>query len=321
MWLGTMSLASRMPCRQARSRRPARAASPAEVAGDRVVVEGVGRGERGRVAAPALDLLRGPAALPQADEPEAGHAEPGQARPARRPGSSSSVRIGRPWRPRELVEPDVRALGDEDELGHPGDVVAEPLGFGVAGRHRRRRPSAPRPPKAAPGGPAPQRPRPVASSAMTPRPTSRRSSSPSPAAPMRPRQWSRTKTSWPASEAGEARAGASRSVTRSWPSGPNRGPAAKIPADGGQDRAVAGLRARARAACRRRAAGAARWPGSSRRGWSAGARAARRPSRAGAGGKVRRVGAAAWRVAGRGADASRTAPRARSKAVPSTSSR
>jgi hypothetical protein len=39
---------------------------------------------------------------------------------------------------RELVEPDVRALRDEDDPGHPVAVVAEPLGLGLGAGERRR---------------------------------------------------------------------------------------------------------------------------------------------------------------------------------------
>ena len=46
-------------------------------------------------------------------------------------GMASSVRISRAVAARQLVEPDVRALRDEDEPRHPGRVAGEPLRLGV----------------------------------------------------------------------------------------------------------------------------------------------------------------------------------------------
>ena len=75
MWLGTMSLASRMPRAAARSRSDAPRVLAAQVGGDGVVVQRVGgRGGVG-VAAELLDALRGAAALPQPDQPQARDAE------------------------------------------------------------------------------------------------------------------------------------------------------------------------------------------------------------------------------------------------------
>ena len=104
-----------------------------EVRRDRVVVEGVGRGQRVGVAPPALDVLGRPAALPQADQPEPGDPEAGE------PGELVvGDLVEGPDRPavraRELIEPDIGALRQQDQLGHPGHVVAEPFRFGIPGR-------------------------------------------------------------------------------------------------------------------------------------------------------------------------------------------
>ena len=133
MWLGTMSDASRTPRAQARLAqvRPRRLA--AEVVRDPVVVERIGRGRRVRVAAPGLDPPRRPAALPQADQPQA--RDP----PAREPVELLvGDRVERVdvalVAARELVEPDVRALGDQHEARHPRGVAGEALGLDVEAR-------------------------------------------------------------------------------------------------------------------------------------------------------------------------------------------
>ena len=58
MWFGTMSLASRMPVPPGPVAEVGEGGLAAEVVGDPVVVERVGRGDRVGVAAPALDRLR-----------------------------------------------------------------------------------------------------------------------------------------------------------------------------------------------------------------------------------------------------------------------
>ena len=87
MWLGTMSLASRMPRAHARSRRLPIRRLAAQVVGDAVVVERVGGRHRVRVAAHPLDPLRRERPLPEADQPEAGDAPARRARRAPRRGS------------------------------------------------------------------------------------------------------------------------------------------------------------------------------------------------------------------------------------------
>ena len=78
-----------------------------------------------------------PAALPQADQPQARDA------PAREPVELLvGDRVERAdvalVAPRQLVEPDMGALGDEDEARHPRGVAREPLRLGVEAREVRR---------------------------------------------------------------------------------------------------------------------------------------------------------------------------------------
>ena len=109
----------------------------AEVLGDRVVVERVGRGDGVGLAAHPLDPLGRLRALPQADQPQPGHAPAGQRvellvrDPVERPDVA-------PVRPRQLVEPDIRALGDQHDPRHPGRVGRERLGLVGRGPERRR---------------------------------------------------------------------------------------------------------------------------------------------------------------------------------------
>ena len=119
MWLGTMSLASRMPRCPGAVVQVAIGRLAAEVVGDAVVDQRVGRRDGVRVAAQLLDLLRGVAALPQADQPEAGEARAGASR------VELLVRdlVQAPDRPavcsRQLVEPDVGALRHQHHARHP----------------------------------------------------------------------------------------------------------------------------------------------------------------------------------------------------------
>ena len=118
-----MSLASRIPRAHARSRRFGVGSLAAEVVRDPVVVERVGRRHRIGVAAHPLDPLRRDGALPQADQPEARDA------PAReRVELLVRDRVERPdvaaVAARQLVEPDVGALGHEHDPRHPGRVAS-----------------------------------------------------------------------------------------------------------------------------------------------------------------------------------------------------
>jgi hypothetical protein len=108
----------------ARSRRLARRLVAAEVFGDLVVLERVGGGDGVAVAAQALDGARGDAALPQADEPEAGDAALGEQAQLFVGDLVEAVDVAAVFLG-ELLEPDVGALGDQDDVGHPGLVGAE----------------------------------------------------------------------------------------------------------------------------------------------------------------------------------------------------
>ena len=106
----------------------------AEIGRDPVVVERVRRGDRVGVAAHPLDPLRRTRPLPQADQPQPGDA------PA---GELVELRVGdRVERPdvaavgsRQLVQPDIGALGDQHDPRHPGRIGRERLRL-----IRRRRP-------------------------------------------------------------------------------------------------------------------------------------------------------------------------------------
>ena len=80
------------------------------------------------VSAQALDGARGDAALPEADEPEAGDAAVGEqmkllVRNLVEAMDVAEIFLG------ELLEPDVGALGHEDDVGHPGLVGGEVFVF------------------------------------------------------------------------------------------------------------------------------------------------------------------------------------------------
>ena len=87
MWLGTMSLARRMPRAPGAVAQVRVGGLAAEVVGDPVVVERVGRRDGVRVAAHPLDPLRGDRALPQPDEPQPGDAPARERSRAPRRGS------------------------------------------------------------------------------------------------------------------------------------------------------------------------------------------------------------------------------------------
>ena len=111
----------------------------AEAAGHRVVGQRVGGGLGLGVAHPPLDVPRGGAALPHADQPERGEPAPGErvqllVGDLVEPPDGPAVRAG------ELVEPDQGVLRDHHHPGHPVPVGAEGLGFRpglVVGRHAR----------------------------------------------------------------------------------------------------------------------------------------------------------------------------------------
>ena len=112
-----------------------------EVEGDVVVVERVRRGDRVRVAAHPLDPLGRLRAFPQADQPQPGDAPAGERRELLVGDRVEGPDLA-PVRPRQLVEPDVRALGHQDDLRHPRRIGREGLGLvggGRAERGRRRR--------------------------------------------------------------------------------------------------------------------------------------------------------------------------------------
>ncbi len=110
---GEPDAACRRPVAQLGIRRFA-----AEVAGDRVVVERVGRGDGILVAAHPLDPFGCPRPLPQADEPESRDA-PASQRIELLVRDRVQGRDRTAVRPRQLVEPDVRALGHQDHARHP----------------------------------------------------------------------------------------------------------------------------------------------------------------------------------------------------------
>ena len=78
------------------------------------------------VAAQALDGARGYRAFPKADEPEAGDAAVGEQMKLFVGDLVEAVDVAEVFLG-ELLEPDVGALGDEDDVGHPGLVGGEVL--------------------------------------------------------------------------------------------------------------------------------------------------------------------------------------------------
>ena len=96
----------------------------AEVLGYGVGLERVGAGYGVGVAAEALDGLGGSAALPKADEPEAGDAAVGEGLELLGGDLVEAVDVALVLL-RELLEPDVGGFCDEDDVGHPGVVGGE----------------------------------------------------------------------------------------------------------------------------------------------------------------------------------------------------
>ncbi len=98
----------------------------AQVGGNIVAEQRIGRSDRLRVAAHLLDLLRSRAALPQADQPQAGDTPAPQVVQLHvghlvQPGEGALVFA------RELVQPDVYILRHQHQVGHPIQVLAEAL--------------------------------------------------------------------------------------------------------------------------------------------------------------------------------------------------
>ena len=120
----------RMPRSHARRLQVLERGLAAELVGDPVLVDRVGGRDRVGVAAPALDLRGGAAALPQPDQPQPGDPELGQAVEllVRHVGEG---RHGPPVARRELLEPDVRRLGHEHDARHPLGVLREADGVRV----------------------------------------------------------------------------------------------------------------------------------------------------------------------------------------------
>ncbi len=102
----------------------------AKIGGDVVIEKRIGRRHRVRIAAQLLDLLRGPAAFPETDQPQSGHAPARQhvqllIRDLIEPADVALVFLG------QLIEPNVDVLGHQDQLGHPVAILAEALGLDV----------------------------------------------------------------------------------------------------------------------------------------------------------------------------------------------
>ncbi len=112
----------------------------AQVAGDLVIHQRISRGHCIRVAHHLLHSLRGQAAFPQADQPQAGNAALLQnfqlfIRDLVEVGDGALVFFG------QLVEPDIGVLGDQHEARHPVLILAEAFVFGIVvpakGQHGR----------------------------------------------------------------------------------------------------------------------------------------------------------------------------------------
>ncbi len=101
---------------------------PTQLVRHAVILHGIGGGDGFGVAHDLLDALGGRAALPESDEPQ-----------PREPSLRQGVQLlvwdlvqpadGPLVGLRELIEPDVGVLGDEDHLGHPCLIRAEALVF------------------------------------------------------------------------------------------------------------------------------------------------------------------------------------------------
>ena len=98
----------------------------ADILGDPVVVQRVGAGHGIVIAAHPFDPLGGDGAFPQADQPEPCHAPAGELVQLLVRDRVEGVDRA-PVRARELVQPDVGALGHQHESRHPGRIAGEGL--------------------------------------------------------------------------------------------------------------------------------------------------------------------------------------------------
>ena len=114
----------------------------AEIVGDPVVVERVGGRDRFGVAAHPLDPLGRLRAFPESDEPEPGDAPAGEGVELL-VGDGVERPDGAAVGSRQLVQPDVRALGDQDDPGHPRRIRRERLRLVHAAELRRLRATGP----------------------------------------------------------------------------------------------------------------------------------------------------------------------------------
>ena len=109
----------------------------AQVAGDFVIIQRVGRGHSFRVAHHLLDALGSYASFPQADEPQAVDAAAGERIQLLvgnliQAGDRTLVLF------RKLVEPDIGVFGQQDDLGHPIEIGAVMLQLEFLFGERRR---------------------------------------------------------------------------------------------------------------------------------------------------------------------------------------
>ncbi|OPZ58928.1 MAG: hypothetical protein BWY87_01237 [Deltaproteobacteria bacterium ADurb.Bin510] len=116
----------------------------AQLGGHSVIIDRVGAGLGLGVAVPLLDLAAGAAALPDADQPQTGEAETRQlfelfvgdlVKALDRPAVLD----------RQLVQPDIGALGHQHQLGHPVEVGAEALDLLQVARSETQNRRGPRP--------------------------------------------------------------------------------------------------------------------------------------------------------------------------------
>ena len=102
-----------------------------QIIGNLVIIDRIGRRHRLRIAHDLFDRLRGARALPNPDKPQTCET------PAAQPielfiGDVVQMMDGTLIFPRQLVEPDVGALGNQHDVGHPVGIVAEGFHLGVS---------------------------------------------------------------------------------------------------------------------------------------------------------------------------------------------